>query len=383
MIQINLLADNIRSTRTAGTTSKTQAIPVLPTDPFLDLGDEGEAPRKSRLPLVLGIAAVIVAGGAAGAYFLLHNDAEPALPAPTAMAKVDKPLPKPMPVPAPPKADSVPPAKDTAKPVPEPQSVAKPETKPAPLPPPPPAPEPMPVAKTEAKPAAPSASGPSVHAPNLPPDALGEILSRSRAVAAPQEKPNRFDALTPAGRTAYQKFAFERILAILRQVTPTDGLGFSKLKIASPGLLSVQGVATKPEALTSFQRGLAAQSLADTSTATGKDQAFALVARLPFNPSFGGLATPATDVRKALQQALDLAAPQGLVLKASAARNETAGAANRTSWTLTGQGGWDAVASWLAALQSAASPIGFTELTLAAGDKGRLQVTVTAVCYGP
>lgn len=373
MIQLNLLSDNLQVSKPAGGANRSSALPALPgdTDMNLDLDLLDDEPkRKSRLPLVLGLGAVVVLGVAgAGWYSLQSEEEEAALPAPTEKAAAVKTEAKP----AEAKADTTV-AKAEA---PKEEPAAKPEPKVEPKPEP--AKEP---ARAEAKAAA-APAGPSVKAPVLSGNALSEILAQAKPAAASKDKPNRFDALTPSGRTAYQKFAFERILAILRQVTPPDGVGFSKVRIASPGLLSIQGTESKPGALAVFQRGLAAQSLADTSTATGKDAAFALVARLPFNPSFGGLAVPATDVRKALQQALDLAAPQGLALKASGARTETLGGSKRTTWTLSGQGGWDGVAAWLAALQSASSPIGFTDLVITAGDKGKLQVTATAVCYGP
>jgi hypothetical protein len=370
MIQINLLSDNIQAhPKPAGMTTRTQAIPL--PDPDLDMDDQ---PRKSKVPLVLGLGALLVLGGGAAVFFTGEEPTEAAVVVPaTQTAKPAAVEAKPTPVA---KTDSVKPAATAPE-------AAKPEVKDAPKPEPRPEPKPEPKDPPKAAVVASVPTGPAVKAAALPPNALAEVLSQARPTSSASEKPNRFDALTPSGRTAYQKFAFERILAILRQVTPSDGVGFSKVRITSPGLLSIQGVATKPDALMAFQRGLAAQSMADTSTATGKDAAFALVARLPFNPSFGGSAAPATDVRKALQQALDLAAPQGLAFKASAARTETIGGGKRTSWTLTGQGGWDAVAAWLGGLQSAASPIGFTELTITAGDKGKLQVTVTAVCYGP
>jgi len=384
MIQINLLADNVQAQKPAGMTSRTQAIPVTSPDLDLDLDLDEEPKKKSKLPLILGLGAALAIGGGAAAYFAGQGEEEVALPAATG-TKAAKPETKPAkPVDAPKVEAPKAPAKDSVKAdAPKPVEVkAEPKVEPKPEP----KPEPKVAAKPEVKPepkAAPAAAGPSVKAAPLPANSLADVLSKSHVSAVSGEKPNRFDALTPAGRTAYQKFAFQRILAILRQITPADGLGFSKVRIASPGLISIQGTATKSDALVAFQKGLAAQSLADTSTATGKDAAFAVVARLPFNPSFGGMAVPATDVRKALQQALDLAAPQGLALKASAGRSETVAGAKRTAWTLTGQGGWDAISGWLAGLQSAASPIGFTELVITAGDKGKLQVTVTAVCYGP
>lgn len=368
MIQINLLADNVQAQKPAGMTSRTQAIPVHSPDLDLDLDMDEEPKKKSKLPLILGLGAALAIGGGAAAYFAGQGEEEAALPAATG-TKTDKPA-----------EAAKAPAKDSVKAeAPKPAEVkAEPKVEPKP--------EPKIAAKPESKPeakAAPAVAGPAVRATPLPANSLADVLSKSHVSAVSGEKPNRFDALTPAGRTAYQKFAFQRILAILRQITPADGLGFSKVRLASPGLISIQGVATKADALVAFQKGLAAQSLADTSTATGKDATFAVVARLPFNPSFGGTAVPATDVRKALQQAVDLAAPQGLALKASAGRSETVAGTKRTSWTLTGQGGWDAISGWMAGLQSAASPIGFTELVITAGDKGKLQVTVTAVCYGP
>lgn len=359
MIQLNLLSDNIQVSKPTGAANRSSALPPLAGDTNMDLDLDlldGEPKRKSRLPLVLGLGAAVVLGiGGAGWYSMQAEEEAPALPAPT-----EKSAAKPVETP---KAEPTP----VAKPEPKPESKPEPVKEPA---------------RVEAK-AASVPAGPSVKAAALSGNALSEILAQAKPAASSKDKPNRFDALTPSGRTAYQKFAFERILAILRQVTPADGVGFSKVRIASPGLLSIQGTATKSDALAAFQRGLAAQSLADTSTATGKDAAFAVVARLPFNPSFGGLAVPATDVRKALQQALDLAAPQGLALKASSARTETVGGSKRTSWMLSGQGGWDGISAWLAALQSASSPIGFTDLVITAGDKGKLQVTATAVCYGP
>jgi len=380
MIQINLLADNVQAQKPAGMTSRTQAIPVHSPDLDLDLDMDEEPKKKSKLPLILGLGAALAIGGGAAAYFAGQGEEEVALPAATG-TKTTKPA-KPAETP---KAEAAKaPAKDSVKAeAPKPAEV---KTEPKAEPKPEPKPEPKVAVKPEVKPepkAAPAAAGPSVRAAPLPANSLADVLSKSHVSAVSGEKPNRFDALTPAGRTAYQKFAFQRILAILRQITPADGLGFSKVRLASPGLISIQGTATKADALVAFQKGLAAQSLADTSTATGKDATFAVVARLPFNPSFGGMAVPATDVRKALQQAVDLAAPQGLALKASAGRSETVAGAKRTSWTLTGQGGWDAISGWMAGLQSAASPIGFTELVITAGDKGKLQVTVTAVCYGP
>lgn len=373
MIQINLLADNVQAQKPAGMTSRTQAIPLPSPDLDLDLDMDEEPKKKSKLPLILGLGAALAIGGGAAAYFADQGEEEVALPAATGTKTA---MPEAKPEAAKPRDTAKVEAAKSAEVKAEPKAEPKPEPKP----------EPKVAAKPEPKPepkVAPAAVGPSVKAAPLPANSLADVLSKSHVAAASGEKPNRFDALTPAGRTAYQKFAFQRILAILRQITPADGVGFSKVRLASPGLISIQGTATKADALVAFQKGLAAQSLADTSTATGKDAAFAVVARLPFNPSFGGMAVPATDVRKALQQALDLAAPQGLALKASAGRSETVAGTKRTAWTLTGQGGWDAISGWMAGLQSAASPIGFTELVITAGDKGKLQVTVTAVCYGP
>ncbi len=375
MIQINLLSDTIVTgpKQSPGMTSRTATLPLMSTSPDLDLDlDMDEEPvKKSKLPLVLGLGALLAVGG--GAYFYLNGTEEVPenIPAATGSKKAPE---KPAAVAAPAKTPDT--AKTAAK-----AEEPKPEPKPEPTPVV--APKPAPTTQAKAPESKLAAAAPSVRAPALSANALGEILAQAKNSGTPADKPNRFDALTPTGRTAYQKFAFERLLAILRQITPTDGIGFGKVKITSPGMLSIQGNATKPDALKTFQKGLAAQSLTDTSTATGKDGAFALVARLPFNPSFGGMGAPASDTRKALQQALDLGASQGLALKASSAKTETVGGQKRTTWTLTGQSGWDGISGWLAGLQSAASPIGFTELTILAGDKGKLLVSATAVCYGP
>jgi len=373
MIQINLLSDAIVTgpKQNPGVTSRTATLPLMPTTPDLDLDlDMDEEPvKKSKLPLVLGLGALLAIGGGA-AYYLTGTEEVPEnIPAATGSKKAPE---KSAAVAAPAKTPDT--AKTAAK-----AEEPKPEPKPTPVV----APKPAPTTQAKVPESKPAAAAPSVRAPALSANALGEILAQAKNSGTPADKPNRFDALTPAGRTAYQKFAFERLLAILRQITPTDGIGFGKVKITSPGMLSIQGNVTKPDALKTFQKGLAAQSLTDTSTATGKDGAFALVARLPFNPSFGGMGAPASDTRKALQQALDLGASQGLALKASSAKTETVGGQKRTTWTLTGQSGWDGISGWLAGLQSAASPIGFTELTILAGDKGKLLVSATAVCYGP
>lgn len=367
MIRINLLSDKFEASSKAAL-SQTTSMPAL-----IPLPDEDEeTPRKSKLPLLLALLVVVLAGGG-GAYYYLstQNGGDEEAEAPKA-----KPAPKPAPAPVADttKKDSLAKAKDSTKSVKK--DTAKPEVAAAK-----PAPE-APKKVTAPKPEAPEFVGPSVHAPALSSSALAEVLAQAKPHVA-TEKPNRFDALSPSGRTAYQKFAFQRILSILRQVTPADGVGFSTVRIKSPGLLSIQGVASKSDAFKAFQQGLTAQSLADLATASGKGNSFALVARLPFNPSFGGSAASGSDARKSLQQGLDLAASKGLTLKSAGEHVSTIGGAKRTSWVLKGQGGWDAVDAWLTGLQSMANPLGFTELSIAAGDKGKLQVTATVVCYGP
>jgi len=365
MIRINLLSDKFEAPSKASL-SQTTSMPAL-----IPLPDEAEeTPRKSKLPLVLALLVVVLAGGGGAYYYLSTQNAS----GDEAEAPKTKQVPKPAPasVADTSKKDSLASsAKDSAK-----KDTAKPQvaaTKPAPE-----APKRVPAPKPEA----PEFVGPSVHAPALSPSALAEVLAQAKPHVA-AEKPNRFDALSPSGRTAYQKFAFQRILSILRQVTPADGVGFSTVRIKSPGLLSIQGVASKSDAFKAFQQGLTAQSLADLAAASGKGNSFALVARLPFNPSFGGSAASGSDARKSLQQGLDLAASKGLTLKSAGEHVSTIGGAKRTSWVLKGQGGWDAVDAWLTGLQSMANPLGFTELSIAAGDKGKLQVTATVVCYGP
>ena len=360
MIRINLLSDKFEAPSKAAL-SQTTSMPAL-----IPLPDEGEeTPRKSKLPLLLALLVVVLAGGGGAYYYLSTQDAGDE----EAEAPKAKPAPKPAPAPV---ADTT--KKDSTKNVKK--DTAKPEVAVAK-----PAPE-APKKVTAPKPEAPEFVGPSVHAPALSSSALAEVLAQAKPHVA-TEKPNRFDALSPSGRTAYQKFAFQRILSILRQVTPADGVGFSTVRIKSPGLLSIQGVTSKSDAFNTFQQGLTAQSLADLATASGKGNSFALVARLPFNPSFGGSAASGSDARKSLQQGLDLAASKGLTLKSAGEHVSTIGGAKRTSWVLKGQGGWDAVDAWLTGLQSMANPLGFTELSIAAGDKGKLQVTATVVCYGP
>lgn len=362
MIRINLLSDKFEAPSKAAL-SQTTSMPSL-----IPLPDEDEeAPRKSKLPLLLAILVVVLAGGGGAYYYLSTQNAGDE----DAEAPQTKPTPKPAPAPVPDtaKKDSLAKANDSAK-----KDTAKPEVASSNSEAPKKAPAP--------KPEAPEFVGPSVRAPALSSSALAEVLAQAKPHVS-TEKPNRFDALSPSGRTAYQKFAFQRILSILRQVTPADGVGFSTVRIKSPGLLSIQGIASKSDAFQAFQQGLTAQSLADLATASDKNNSFALVARLPFNPSFGSSVASGSDARKSLQQGLDLAASKGLTLKAAGEHASIIGGSKRTSWVLKGQGGWDAVDAWLTGLQSMANPLGFTELSIAAGDKGKLQVTATVVCYGP
>lgn len=229
----------------------------------------------------------------------------------------------------------------------------------------------------------PSGVAPAVTAPPLAGGVLdlvlGEARAKSSAVAVAS---NRFEDLSPTARVAYQRFAFEQILNKLRQVTPGNGIGFTRVQLLSPGILLVDGEAGTPAVLQQLMQGLAAQSMLDTSSSRGANGRFRITARLPFSAAAAAAAPLATSFASDAQRLLDMASAQGLVLSKSAPRTTDASSLRRASWKLSGTGTWDGCTRWIASLGGAGSPFGFTSLDLISGPDGRLRIQATTIAYG-
>lgn len=231
--------------------------------------------------------------------------------------------------------------------------------------------------------ASPSRVVPAVIAPPLAGGVLDLVLGEARSsVASAASSARRFEDLAPTGRVAYQRFAFEQILNKLRQVTPGNGIGFTSVKILSPGILVVHGETGTPAVLDELTRGLAAQSMLDTSSSLGANGRFRVTARLPFSVSAAADAPLASSFVTDLQKVIDLASAQGIDLSKSASQTTSAGTLRRASWKLSGTGTWDGCSRWIASMGGIGSPYGFTSLELSSGPDGRLRLVATAIAYG-
>jgi len=256
----------------------------------------------------LAAAVVILAGAGAGVWYkFLRTDVDDTIAPPTTVSKPKADtLAKAPAVPAKDssaaktaESETAKPKLDTAKPSPA-KVAAAPKPEPKPLPPPPPKPEPKP------EPIAPVAAAPQIVAPPLAGGVVNQVLAESQTKSGAASMPTRFEDLSAPARVAYQKFAFERILSVVRQVT-APSIRYSRVRIFSPGLVVLQGSTTDSGALRSLVQGLLAQSLIDTVLKVGPKGQFALAARLPFNASFGGQGTASDDFSRTVTQARDLA----------------------------------------------------------------------------
>lgn len=225
---------------------------------------------------------------------------------------------------------------------------------------------------------------PAVTAPPLAGGVLDFVLGEARGSSTAAEAvPTRFEDLTPTGRIAYQRFAFEQILNKLRQVTPGNGIGYSKVRLYSPGILVVDGEAQSEAVLASLVQGLAAQSMMDTSSSLDKSGRFRITARLPFSASAAASAALSANFGEDIVRGVDLAAAQGLEFaKPGAAKITQQIPFRRAAWKLSGTGTWDGCTKWIASLAGVGSSLGFTSLELASGPDGRLKVSATSIAYG-
>lgn len=225
---------------------------------------------------------------------------------------------------------------------------------------------------------------PAVTAPPLAGGVLDFVLGEARgASSAAETVPTRFEDLTPTGRVAYQRFAFEQILNKLRQVTPANGIGYSRIRILSPGILAADGEAQSEAVLAALVQGLAAQSMMDTSSYLDKSGRFRITARLPFSTSAAASAALSANFSEDIVRGLDLASAQGVEFaKPGAPRILQQIPFRRASWRLSGTGTWDGCTKWIASLGSVGSSLGFTSLELSSGPDGRLKVTATSIAYG-
>lgn len=229
----------------------------------------------------------------------------------------------------------------------------------------------------------PSGAAPAVTAPPLAGGVLDLVLGEARAKSSGAAvASNRFEDLSPTARVAYQRFAFEQILNKLRQVTPGNGIGYTRVQLLSPGILLVDGETGTPSVLQQLMQGLAAQSMLDTSSSLGANGRFRITARLPFSAAAAASAPLATSFASDAQRLLDMASAQGLELSKSAPRTTEASPFRRASWKLSGTGTWDGCSRWIASLGGAGSPFGFTSLELISGPDGRLRIQATTIAYG-
>lgn len=384
MIRLNLLQNRFSSS-VPRESSDTDMLAGFTTSSMAAINSD----KGKRIATIVGVVFALCVAGA-GAWYLLRPVPDASL-VPEA-ATVEKP------VASPETATKTPPtigpdsakhdsekAKDT-KPAPKPVPVAaplpKPEPKPVPKKPEPPPPAPVKAAAPTPPPAEVVAIQPSVVAPALAGGVVDLVLGESKASATTTVAPSRFEDLSPLARLAYQRFAFERILTVIRQVTPPD-VRFTRIRILSPGIVTLQGNSKETANIALLIQGLLAQSMVDTALVKNANGQFALMARLPFSASFAGSEGIGTDFKKTIIQVRDLAATQGLDLgKPAAPRLQSISGMQRARWTLNGTGGWEAVSNWISALQSTQSPIGFTYLSLAAGPDGKLRLDAEAISYG-
>jgi hypothetical protein len=342
--------------------------------------------KGRKVATVLGaLVAVGILGG--GAWYLFGTDPDTELVPET--ITIEKPLPKAKDTTksvAPSKPDSVKrePAKTKeAKPAPAPAPVAPPKPKAEPKPEPK---KPEPAAQKPAEPASPPSEyvsiQPAVVAPALAGGVVDLVLGEAKSSNAQTAAPTRFEDLSPLSRLAYQRFAFERILSVVRQVTPPD-TRYTSIRILSPGIVTLQGTTRNPDDIAALVQGLLAQSLVDTALVTNSDGRFALMARLPFSASFGGAEGGTEDFKKTITQVRDLAATQGLDLgRLSSPTLQGGSGLQRARWNLSGTGYFESVAKWIGALQSSQSPIGFISLQLTPGPDGKLRLSADAISYG-
>lgn len=224
---------------------------------------------------------------------------------------------------------------------------------------------------------------PRVVAPALAGGVVAQVLTESQTKGTSAPAPTRFEELSPLARLSYQRFAFERILAVIRQVAPA-GVKFTRIRLYSPGLVVIQGSSAEAEGLNTLIKGLLAQSLVDTALKTGTGGQFAIAARLPFSASSATNGKSGKDFNSTLTQARDLAQTGGLTLTAPKAPSiQTFGSIKRASWKLTGAGPWESIGKWFAALQSMDLPVGFTSASLSAGADGTLKLEADAISYAP
>lgn len=240
------------------------------------------------------------------------------------------------------------------------------------------------VASRPTAPSLPVRVAPAVTAPPLAGGVVDLVLGEARQKAgAVSATPSRFEDLIPTARVAYQRFAFEQILAKLRQVTPANGVGYSHVRIHSPGILVVDGEVQSPAILAELVRGLSAQSMVDTSSTLESSGRFRVVARLPFSASAAAAAPLSSNWATDAQRALDLAAAQGLVFgKAPAAAVKPSAPFRRATWKLSGKGSWDGCSRWIASLGASGSPLGFTSLELLSGPDATLKIHASVIAYG-
>ncbi|MBK8802384.1 MAG: hypothetical protein IPN71_10100 [Fibrobacteres bacterium] len=276
------------------------------------------------------------------------------------------------------KADSIKVAKEAAR---KADSVKLAAAKPEPKKPEPKTPEPK-VVETLPPPPPPSVT-PRVVAPALAGGVVAQVIAESQSKGGAAPAPTRFEDLSPLARLSYQRFAFERILAVIRQVAPA-GVKFTRIRLYSPGLVVIHGTSAEAEGVNTLIRGLLAQSLVDTALKTGTGGQFAIAARLPFSSSSVTNGKSGKDFASTLTQARDLAQTGGLTLSAPKAPSvQTYGSLKRASWKLSGSGPWESIGKWFAALQSMELPVGFTSASLSAGVDGSLKLEAEAISYAP
>ena len=378
MIRLNLLKNRFHS---ASATPEPETLGSISTLSF----DATPSRGKKVLFAVAGLV-VIAALVGAGAWYYFRPTPDDTIAPPTAVAK--------------PKADTVATAKvdsskkkdttkvaakdtvrakDSAKkvepvkvveaPKPAPKPEPKPKIEPKPKPEPPPPPPPTPVAV------------PQVTAPALAGGVVNQVLNEAQTAAGSAGAPTRFEDLPAPARLSYQKFAFERILSVVRQVSaPT--IRFSHVRLYSPGVVVLQGTTTDSIAMRALIQGLLAQSLVDTSLKTGANGQFAIVARLPFSASFSAGGGTSNDFAKTILQARDLAKSQNLDIGAPKGPSvQNLSGRKRAAWKLSGTGAWDSIDKWLSALLSTDCPLGLTSLVLASGPDGKLRLEAEAISY--
>jgi len=385
VIRFNLLRNRFQS---SSLSAEPETLGSLST---LSMNTVGGSSLSKKLAIAAGVVVVLGAIGGGTWWFLNQAPSDDIAP-PTQIAK---PTPQPVPPPQPktdsvakPAADTAKLAKDTAKKADTTKlATAKPEPKkpeppkPEPKKPEPPKPEPK-VAEPLPPPPPPSVV-PRVVAPALAGGVVAQVIAESHANGAKAPPPTRFEDLSPLARLAYQQFAFERILAVIRQVAP-PGVKFTRIRLYSPGLVVIQGTSTDADGLNNLVKGLLAQSLVDTALKAGNGGQFALAARLPFSSGSVRNGKSGKDFQSTMVQARDLAQTGGLTLAApKGPATQTFGSLKRANWKLSGAGPWESIGKWFGALQSMELPVGFTSATLSAGADGALKLEAEAISYAP